>query len=86
LDQGFTYGLLWLAGLVILLGAVALFIGYTAQQVGQAQEAKNAVDAQEPDALRTDVPAGPGWPAAGLSYGGAPRAAPERASSAESCS
>jgi hypothetical protein len=34
-------------GAVILLGGVALFIGYTAQQVAQAQEAKKAVDARE---------------------------------------
>jgi hypothetical protein len=45
LDHGFTYGLLWLAGVVLLLGAVALFIGYTTQQVGQAQEAEKAIDA-----------------------------------------
>ncbi|MDT5348365.1 MAG: hypothetical protein QOH91_1652 [Mycobacterium sp.] len=42
LDHGFTYGLLWLAGVVILLGGVALLIGYTAQQVGQAEEVKDA--------------------------------------------
>ena len=47
LDHGFTYGLLWLAGVVILLGGVALLIGYTAQQVAQAQEAKKAIDAAE---------------------------------------
>jgi hypothetical protein len=41
LDRGYTYGLLWLAGVVILLGGVALLIGYTAQEVAQAQEAKN---------------------------------------------
>jgi hypothetical protein len=40
-------GLLWLAGVVILLGGVALFIGYTAQQVAHAQEVKEAVDAQD---------------------------------------
>ncbi len=40
LDHGYTYGLLWLAGVVILIGVVALFIGYTAQQVAQAQELK----------------------------------------------
>jgi hypothetical protein len=32
---------------VILLGAVALLIGYTAQQVGRAQEVEKAVDAHE---------------------------------------
>ena len=44
LDHGLTYGLLWLAGVVILLGAVALLIGYTAQQVAHAQEVKKAID------------------------------------------
>jgi hypothetical protein len=39
LDHGYTHGLLWLAGVVILIGAVALLIGYTAQQVAQAREA-----------------------------------------------
>ncbi|WP_139333353.1 MFS transporter [Mycobacterium sp. SP-6446] len=48
LDQGYTYGLLWLAGVSVLVGAVALFIGYTAQQVAQAQEAKKAIDAGQP--------------------------------------
>jgi EmrB/QacA subfamily drug resistance transporter len=47
LDHGYAYGLLWLAGVVILLGAVALLIGYTAQQVAHAQEVKKAVDAAE---------------------------------------
>ena len=47
LDHGYTYGLLWLAGVVILLGGVALFIGYTAQQVARAQEVKKAIDAGE---------------------------------------
>jgi hypothetical protein len=47
LDRGYTYGLLWLAGVVILLGAAALRIGYTAQQVADAQEVKKAVDAAE---------------------------------------
>ena len=42
LDHGYTYGLLWLAGVVILLGAVALRIGYTAQQVARAQEVNDA--------------------------------------------
>jgi hypothetical protein len=41
LDRGYTYGLLWLAGVVILLGGVGVFIGYTAQEVARAQEAKS---------------------------------------------
>ena len=47
LDQGYTYGLLWVAAVAIIVGAVALFIGYTAQQVAQAQEVKEAIDAGE---------------------------------------
>jgi EmrB/QacA subfamily drug resistance transporter len=48
LDYGYANGLLWLAGVIILLGAVALFIGYTVQQVAQAQQNKKAIDAGEP--------------------------------------
>ena len=48
LDHGYTYGLLWLAGVSLLGGGVALFIGYTAQQVAHAQEVKKAIDAGEP--------------------------------------
>jgi hypothetical protein len=44
LDKGYTYGLLWLAGVVILLCGVALLIGYTAQQVAHAQKVKSAID------------------------------------------
>lgn len=40
LDQGYTYGLLWVAGVAVIVGAVALFIGYTAQQVAHAQEVR----------------------------------------------
>jgi EmrB/QacA subfamily drug resistance transporter len=47
LDRGYTYGLLWLAGAAALVGLVALFIGYTSQQVARAQELKKAHDAEE---------------------------------------
>ena len=47
LDQGYTYGLLWVAAVAIVVGAVALFIGYTAEQVAHAQEVKDAIDAGE---------------------------------------
>lgn len=45
LDQGYTYGLLWVAGVAVIVGGVALFIGYTASQVAHAQEVKEALDA-----------------------------------------
>src|ERR1700733_14343473 len=47
LDQGYTYGLLWVAAVAVIVGAVALFIGYSAEQVAQAQETKEAIDAGE---------------------------------------
>jgi EmrB/QacA subfamily drug resistance transporter len=47
LDQGITYGLLWLAGVIVLVGGVVLFIGYTSQQVAHAQQVKNAMDADQ---------------------------------------
>ena len=34
LDSGYTYGLLWVAAVAVMVGAAALFIGYTAEQVG----------------------------------------------------
>lgn len=42
LDHGYTYGLRWLAGAVVLLIGVALFIGYTARQVAHAQQVGHA--------------------------------------------
>jgi len=47
LDHGYTYGLLWVAAVAVIVGGVALFIGYTAQQVAHAQEVKDALDAGE---------------------------------------
>jgi EmrB/QacA subfamily drug resistance transporter len=47
LDQGYTYGLLWVAAVAVIVGAVALFIGYTSEQVAHAQEVKEAIDAGE---------------------------------------
>ena len=47
LDPGYTYGLLWVAAVAVLVGAAALFIGYTAEQVAHAQEVKDAIDAGE---------------------------------------
>jgi EmrB/QacA subfamily drug resistance transporter len=48
LDHGYTYGLLWLAGVAVLLGGVALLIGYSAQQVAQAKKATKAIETGEP--------------------------------------
>ncbi|ODQ88275.1 MFS transporter [Mycolicibacterium holsaticum] len=47
LDQGLTYGLLWLVGAVVLLGVAALFIGYTAQDVARVQEARKTANETE---------------------------------------
>jgi EmrB/QacA subfamily drug resistance transporter len=47
LDQGYTYGLLWVAGVAVIVGGVALLIGYTAAQVAHAQEVQEAFDAGE---------------------------------------
>ena len=44
LDQGYTYGLLWVAAVAVIVGGAALFIGYTAEQVAHAQEVKDAID------------------------------------------
>lgn len=45
LDQGYTYGLLWVAAVAVLVGGAALLIGYTSAQVAHAQEVKDAFDA-----------------------------------------
>jgi energy-converting hydrogenase Eha subunit H len=47
LDAGYTYGLLWVAAVAVLVGGAALFIGYTAEQVAHAQEVKEAIDSGE---------------------------------------
>ncbi len=47
LDQGYTYGLLWVAAVAVVVGGAALFIGYTADQVAHAQEVKDAIDQGE---------------------------------------
>jgi EmrB/QacA subfamily drug resistance transporter len=44
LDHGYTYGLLWVAAVAVMVGGAALFIGYSAEQVAHAQEVKDAID------------------------------------------
>jgi EmrB/QacA subfamily drug resistance transporter len=45
LDHGYTYGFLWLAGVVVVLGVLAMLISYTADEVARAQQVKDADDA-----------------------------------------
>ena len=47
LDHGYTYGLLWVAGVAVLTGGAALLIGYTSKQVAHAQEVQHAIDVGE---------------------------------------
>jgi EmrB/QacA subfamily drug resistance transporter len=47
LDHGYTYSLLWVAGIAVLVGVTALFIGYSAQQIAAAQHTKEAVESGE---------------------------------------
>ena len=47
LDAGYTYSLLWIAALAILVGGTALFIRYSAHQIATAQHAREAVEAGE---------------------------------------
>ena len=47
LDAGYTYSLLWIAAVAVLVGVTALFIGYTAPQIATAQHTREAVEAGE---------------------------------------
>ncbi|MGB3484684.1 MAG: MFS transporter [Mycobacterium sp.] len=47
LDLGYAYGVLWLAGVAVLLGAVALLIGYTSQDVAHGQKVQQATESGE---------------------------------------
>ena len=44
LSSGYTFGLLILAGAALVAGVTGLFIGYTSEQIAEAQEAKAAAD------------------------------------------
>lgn len=47
LDAGYTYSLLWVAAVAVLVGGTALFIGYSAKQIAAAQHTREAVEAGE---------------------------------------
>ena len=47
LGHGYTYSLLWVAAIAVLVGVVALFIGFSARDIARAQHAREAVDAGE---------------------------------------
>ncbi|HEV7853597.1 MAG TPA: MFS transporter, partial [Mycobacterium sp.] len=45
LDHGYTYSLLWVAGIAVVVGAAALGIGFTARQIAAAQHTREAFEA-----------------------------------------
>ena len=47
LDHGYTYSLLWVAAVAVLVGASALLIGSSARQIAAAQFTREAVEAGE---------------------------------------
>src|SRR5574337_638664 len=47
LGYGYTYSLLWVAAIAVLVGAAALFIGFSADQIARAQHTREAVEAGE---------------------------------------
>ena len=47
LDAGYTYSLLWVAGIAVVVGAAALGIGFSARQIAAAQHTREAFEAGE---------------------------------------
>lgn len=47
LGYGYTYSLLWVAGIAIIVGVTAFWIGFSARQVATAQHTREAVEAGE---------------------------------------
>jgi hypothetical protein len=47
LDHGYTYSLLWVAAVAVLVGVGAFFIGFSASQIAAAQYTRDAVEAGE---------------------------------------
>jgi hypothetical protein len=49
LDAGYTYSLLWVAGIAVVVGAAALGIGFSASQIAHAIHDREAFEAGELD-------------------------------------
>ncbi|ULE33017.1 MFS transporter [Mycobacterium sp. IDR2000157661] len=47
LGAGYTYSLLWVAGVAVIVGVVAFWIGFSARQIARAQHTREAVEAGE---------------------------------------
>ena len=47
LDHGYTYSLLWVAGIAVIVGVTAFWIGFSARQIATAQHTREAVEAGE---------------------------------------
>ena len=47
LGYGYTYSLLWVAGIAIIVGVTAFWIGFSARQIASAQHTREAVEAGE---------------------------------------
>lgn len=47
LGQGYTYSLLWVAGIAVIVGIAAFWIGFSARQIATAQHTREAVEAGE---------------------------------------
>ena len=51
LGYGYTYSLLWVAGIAVIVGIAAFWIGFSARQIAAAQHTREAVEAGENVAL-----------------------------------
>lgn len=47
LDAGYTYSLLWIAAVAVLVGVSSFWIGFSAKQIAAAQHTREAVEAGE---------------------------------------
>jgi hypothetical protein len=47
LAAGYTYSLLWVAGIAVIVGVAAFWIGFSARQIATAQHTREAVEAGE---------------------------------------